>query len=555
MAVMKHVGLNVAADALMVACISGVKGGMILISADDPGAFASQNEQDNRIYALHANIPCFEPTSPQEAKDMVLKAFDISERLGQLVMLRTTTTIGHMFEDVELGRLSTDRRKGKFPHNEWPRFYVESHEIVVPRHQWTHEIMDELKRDVDDSPFNKLLTKGEEKLGIVASGAAYNCAREAAKILGVENEIAFLKIGISYPLPEKLIKRLLQAVDTVLIIEETEPFIEGQVKAILSETGFKTKIRGRMSGDVPWADRLDVRKVTQIIGNTMGEEYHIVEPEREKLVDEIKKKIPSRGFALCAGCPHQASLFALKRTLKKLTGKKSLTDEGAIVAADIGCYGIAGYPPIEIQETTFSMGGGCGIANGLACANTGEKIVASIGDSTFFHSGIPPLVNAVWNQHKFMLVVHDNSITAMTGEQPCPDTGMTTSGKQAPKANIEDIVKACGVRFIEIVDPYDLKATEEAYERALKHDGVSVVLARRECALRSHRKARRMGIPAKTCEVTPECTSCGLCVRFGCVAIGWNSEKKKASIDEVNCIGCGVCTQVCPVGAMRLKGR
>jgi len=272
---------------------------------------------------------------------------------------------------------------------------------------------------------------------------------------------------------------------------------------------------------------------------------------RKAVLDDIGKRVPSRGFALCAGCPHHASLYALRKVLRKSSNKRKLEDAGFVNLADIGCYGIAGYPPLEFQETTFSMGGGVGIANGIAHSELqSELTVASIGDSTFFHSGIPPLVNAVWNGARFLLVIHHNSITAMTGAQPCPTSGYTAMNAAAPVIEIEDMVKACGVRSVQTVDPYNMKETEDAYQRALAHDGVSVVICKRECVLDAARKGTRM---AKVHVNPDKCDeSCKkFCITYyACPGLAWDQERRKTVIDETLCNGCGVCAQICPRGAI-----
>ncbi len=548
---MKHVGLNVAADALMVAWESGVKGGMIVAVADDPGAPASQNEQDSRLYALH--IPCFEPSSPQEAKDMVVRAFEISEELEQLILVRLTGGVSHAFEDVELGKITKRIWKAKFPHEEWPRFYLDAGWVICPLHKRAHEVLTRFRVEAERSPFNRLEIKGHERFGIIASGAAYNNAKEVSKILGVENEIAFLKIGISNPIPTKLVEHLLSAVDTVLVIEETEPFIEEQVRSIALDIEHRVKVIGRRTGHVPVSDCLSTQHLTNVVGVMVGKAQRVLS-KREKLVERVLKDMPSRGLSLCPGCPHMGSLFAIRQVLRKMTGKRRLDQQGFIALADIGCYGIGGYPPHGFQETEFSMGGSISAAAGFAHANTGEIVVASIGDSTFFHAGIPALINAVWNQAKITVIVHDNAVTAMTGEQPAPNSGRTAMGA-GPVINVEDIVKAIGVKYVRVVDPYDLKATMEAIEDAINYDGVSVVVCKRKCALVARREsaakgAKRARVNQERC-IGEDCGCGAFCIRiFSCAAIVWDSGLKKAKIDDTLCNGCGLCAQVCPAGAI-----
>jgi len=562
---MKNAGLNWVMDMFMTLVYGGVRGGFVIAVADDPDAHYSSNEQDTRFAAFYGEIPCLEPADQQEAKDMTRYAFELSEKLELPVMIRSATRLSHASGDVELGKLQKlDRRPVFDKHWKLPyRWNVYGPPGPVEKHRWLHSRIPIAKKAVGKLPWNKLDLKGRPKLGIIASGLGASYARDAVRRLGLEGKIAFLKIGTPTPLPERLVGRLLKAVKTAFIVEEGDPLVEFQVKALAKDINPKVKIVGKLTGALPPVGEINTDIVINALAKLAGVRVRRDEA-RELARAEVSKFVAPRSSTLCAGCQHLGSYWALKQALRKLGGRVP------IVNGDIGCYEQGGYgifakaikpsfstesvrylieSPYETLDTNYIMGGGVGLMQGEFHAGYKDgAIVAVAGDSTFFHACIPTVINAVYNKAKGVFLVMDNSWTAMTGHQPDPGTGVTATGETAKILCIEDIARACGVEFVKVVDPFDLKATQAALEEALKHEGFAVVIARRVCTLQAQRQKKFVG---KRIVVRPEkCTSCKLCVSFGCPAITFKD--KKGGIDPILCNGCGMCVQVCPTGALSI---
>ncbi len=542
MSVMKHVGLNVASDILMVLGLSGVNAGMVIVVGDDPGGWVSQNEQDSRLYARMVDIPMFEPASPQEALRMTVQAFEVSERLKLPVFIRTTLKVSHSSGVVTLGPIAKPRRKGEYVKN-ISRFYV-ADVVAQARHVWQHEQMKEMRKLMRLLVANPIIIKKGQKLGLVASGATYNYAAEAVHNLGLQNKVAMLKVETAHPLPEEKMKLILSRTRHLLVVEETEPIMEDHLRMLAYDLpkGKSATVHGRRTGDIPETNELSYETVEKSL--TQLAHVHIRRNRREGVVRAaIAEAVPPRGWTLCAGCPHIGSFYALKMLARKMD-RKQIANMG-----DIGCIGLAALPPLENVDTSFCMGSSIAQASGLAYAGVDLPLVASIGDSTFFHSGIAPLIDAVANNAQICVLICDNETTAMTGHQPHPGIGLTASGRPAKKVKIEDLVKAAGVEFIEITNSYDVMQTFRAIERALKHPGPSVVISRGRCAELIRRDARKSGATLPLYVIDLEkCKGydCKVCVReFGCPAITWSTEPGKASIEPTLCVGCGLCAQVC----------
>jgi len=545
MASMKHVGVNVAHDPLMTANYIGAKGGFVLLSADDPWAWSSQNEQDNRYIALQAYMPILEPSSVQEAKDMMADAFKLSEQFRQLFMLRSVTRIGHARSDLVLGEISREKRQGKFVKNrDWLVYTPREARINKPL---MLERFDAIKKAADSLPYNQLKPARGAKLGIIGCGLCYSYSIEALKWLGIEDKVSMLKIGTPHPLPEQLVIELLKSVKEVLITEEIDPFVELHVKAIAGEHNIPVKIHGKDL--LPRVGELSTRTVTEALIKLTGAKSPVDFAKLDKLAEETAPLLPWRPPALCPGCSHRASFYAIKTASKKVArdiGK----DVEAIYPGDIGCYALGYNPPLEAVDTTICMGGSFGIANGLSHV-VDAPIVAHLGDSTFFHAGIPPLINAVYNKANITMVVLDNSATAMTGFQPHPGTGHTAMGDETVQLKPEDIARACGVKFVEVVDPFDLKAAAKTIEAAIRFDGPAVVVSRRLCTMIAQREKRKRKEPIIPYFVDQDKCSgkCNACIELlGCPAI--IKEDGKTVIDQALCTGCGVCAQVCPYKAI-----
>ena len=537
-AIMKHVGVNVAHDPLMSASYMGARGGLVLVSADDPGQWSSQNEQDNRYIARQAYIPVLEPSGAQEAKDMMADAFRLSEEYGQMFMLRSVTRIGHGRSDVVLGEMNGEKRKGKFVKDTQklvclPANFRINRRLVVER-------LEKIKAAADKLPYNKLTLKAGAKLGIIACGISYSYAAEAVKWLGLEDKVSILKIGMPYPLPVELTKKLLKAVPEVLVVEELEPFVEDGVKVIAEDAGILMKIHGK--DNISLVGEIGVRQVAEALSKLLGVKPAVDFAALDKLKAETESLLPLRPPTVCAGCPHRSSFYAINvaaRNYKKETGVEPL------LASDIGCYSLGGTPPLNAADIMICMGGGFGLANGLY-QSLHIPVVAHLGDSTFFHSGIPPMLNAVYNKANITMVVLDNSTTAMTGFQPHP--GAPTNGVPV---KIEDIARACGVKFVEVVDAFDAKALIETVGRAIRfQDGPAVIVSRGLCNILDQRNKRKAGVKTVPYKVDQEkCKKCKQCInQIGCPAIIMEGEN--VIIDADQCMGCGLCAAVCPFDAI-----
>lgn len=520
---MKHVGLNVAADPMLTLSYAGVRGGMLIMSADDPSSHSSQNEQDNRYYATLALIPMLEPSTPSEAKEMVIEGFRISEETTLPVLFRTTTRVNHARGIVEMGDVSDTPKYGHFE-KDTKRF------VNVPANARLNRkrLLDLNKKAQELSERSALnFIEGSSNIGVITSGVAYTYAKEC-----LEN-ISILKLGFTNPLPEKRIAEFMKDKKTIIVIEELEPFLEDQVLRIAKTNGIDVPVYGKRSGHLPreFEYSPDVMNGLSGLVNVKGTAVPL------KGADIL---LPSRPPTLCAGCPHRG-IYAATR---KAVGKRDV-----IFSSDIGCYTLGIAPPFSMADYIICMGGGFGSAGGFSAA-TDQKTVAFIGDSTFFHSGIAPLMSAKFNGHKFTAVILDNRTTAMTGHQPNPGTGRDFGGIKTDPQDIEKIVRAIGIDFIETVDPYDVKRTQEIMKKAIDHDGISVVISKRACPLELK---RHKALEAKVAEVDQDkCIRCYTCVSsIACPAL----VKKGGSVnvDRSQCIGCMMCNSVCPKDAIEVK--
>ncbi|NLE07645.1 MAG: indolepyruvate ferredoxin oxidoreductase subunit alpha, partial [Dehalococcoidales bacterium] len=440
LACMKHVGVNVAHDAIMTAGYIGAKGGFVLLSAEDPGMWSSQNEQDNRYIAEQAYIPVLEPSSIQEAKDMMADAFFLSEEFKQIFMLRTVTRINHGRSDVILGEISKEKRQAVFEKNRgWLNYTPAEARQNKPKMQAR---LARIKAAADNLPYNQIDLIEDAKLGIIACGLSYSYTMEALNWLGLTDDVSVLKIGTPYPLPEGLVKDMLKSVETVLVVEELEPFVENHVKAIAGGANIMVTIHGKDM--VSRNGELSTRKVSEAIAKLTGTVLPVDFEKIDKLSNDTAPLLPWRPPALCSGCPHRASHYAINIAAKKVA-KEMGKDMVPVYPGDIGCYNLAYNPPQEAVDTTICMGASFGVANGLSHI-IDNPIVTHMGDSTFFHSGIAGMVNAVYNKANITMVIMDNSATAMTGFQPHPGTGETATGEESPKIKIEDVARACGVQ-------------------------------------------------------------------------------------------------------------
>jgi len=529
MVTMKHVGLNVAADPLMTLAYVGVKGGLVIVNADDPSLFSSQNEQDNRYYARLSGLPLLEPVNVQEMKDFTALAFDLSEELELPVILRTTTRLNHIRGGVKLGALRSVRAKATFQKN--PMHYVAVPAVARRLHQELVAKSEKILHKSETSPCNEIIGRGE--WGIVANGVSMNYAIDAVSDLGLKDRVSLLKLGFSHPLPRDLCSRFFDQVKKVLVVEELEPIMETELKALAQEKGLTMSIKGKGVEGLSRVFEYDPAMVRRAVATYFEVPYK--GPSKADLSDI--PDLPARPPTLCSGCPHRATFYAVKQ----------IYGTDAIYPSDIGCYTLGVLPPLSMADFVICMGSSVSSSSGFSRA-TEQKVAAFIGDSTFFHSGITGLINAVHNNHKFTLVILDNGTTAMTGHQPHPGVNTEPMGVERTRVPIEDVVRGCGVRDVHLVKPFKVNKTLEAVKASLEYDGLSVIISEEFCPL----FARGIGEQKRTRAfyVRPEkCKNHRVCItKLACPAMYLNGNQ--VEIDKNLCTGCTVCAQVCPENAI-----
>ncbi|MDH3365912.1 MAG: indolepyruvate ferredoxin oxidoreductase subunit alpha [Thermoplasmata archaeon] len=538
---MKSVGLNVASDSFFSLSYTGVKGGMVMVVADDPHAHSSQTEQDGRPYASSAYIPMLSPSDPDEAYRMTKAAFGISEKYGVPVMLHTSTRVNHQSGMVQTGRLTrTPFRKLNWDHP--PGRFVT---VADSARKFKAELLERTKKIEEDfaaSEFN-LISDKDSDIGVVASGAGYNYAFDAIDILNIQP--ALLKLGTTYPMPKKLIADFVSDLSTLVVVEELSPYMETPITAIAKDANPDLKIFGKASGHLSETLEYNPNIVAEAFAKILGLKLPVDYDKISRRAKELKRGLPDRWPTFCAGCPHRATLHALLQAMK---GQKH------VLATDIGCYSMSFMPPTEYGDTLLSMGACMGVAAGLQYA-INEKVIAMIGDSTFYHAGLPGLVNAVHHGDDLTLIILDNEVTAMTGQQPNPGSDVTAGQRPAKRLVLEDVLKGLGIDDLTVVDPYDVKDAAARMKEALSRKGPNVIVSRRACALYSDRNKRRRGEAIVSNAVNEDvCKMPYMCVReFNCPAISIDDERRKARISEELCDGCGVCGRICPFGSIQQK--
>jgi indolepyruvate ferredoxin oxidoreductase alpha subunit len=573
---MKNAGLNWCMDMLTTMVYGGVRAGMVIVVADDPGARTSSNEQDQRFAASWAEIPCLEPSNQQEAKDMVRDAFEISEETELPVMVRSVARVSHSLGDVTFDKMPPRRKQAVFDkHWKLPfRWNVYGPPSTHSKHVWLHTRLPTVKRLSERSRYNFLRLRKGAKMGIIASGVGAAYVTEALRWLGLESSFSLLKIGMSYPLSERKVSRLLQSSCRILVVEDGEAFVENQVRIIAKDIAPDVKIQGKTRSNAlfePYGE-LDADLVASVVAKFAGTRWRRVAAARKKSKEEASNLVVPRSSAFCAGCPHIGTYWGLRMALHRVGGRVP------VIHGDIGCYEMAGYgvfakdlkpshsinsvryptdSPYEMLDSLYVMGAGIGLAQGAYHAGYMDgKIVAVAGDSTFFHACLPGLVNAVYNKAKLTFVIFDNRWTAMTGHQPHPGTGITALGEPARRGSIEDICRALGVEYVKVVDAYKPREIQNTLVEALQQPSVSVVISRGECAQIWQRSKRRQGAVITPFEVDLEkCYGCRLCVQIGCPAITFDPDAKKAGVDGLLCTGCELCAMVCPFKALNKSGR
>lgn len=527
---MKHVGVNVAADPLMTLAYVGVEGGMVVLSADDPMLFSSQNEQDNRYYGKLSGLPILEPSTPGEAKEMVKYAFDLSEELKLPVILRTTTRINHSRGVIEFGEMKDRVTKGTFTKSPFKKVTVPAVSRTLHR-----ELLEKYQKALDISVKSDLNhVTGQGKWGILTNGISYAYAMDAVSDLGIGDQVAILRLGFTHPFPKGLVQDFLQDKEKVLVIEELEPYLETETKAAAQEKGLTLPIAGKSDSLFSRLFEFDPKMVREKIALYFG--VTSSSPEQVKLDDF--PEVPGRPPNLCAGCPHRASFYSVKKVF----------GEDTVYPTDIGCYTLGVLPPLSAADFLLDMGSSISTACGISRA-TGRKAVAFIGDSTFFHSGITGLSDAIHNKHNVLLVVLDNGTTAMTGQQIHPGVDVEPLGRDKKRIHIESVVRGLGVESFYKVGPRNVKKTMEALEAAKEYQGVSVIVSEEYCPLYAKRigklpKRPVFEVDQDKCKNHRECLNFFACPAFFI-------EENRVMINPDLCNGCAVCGQVCPEHAIR----
>ena len=548
---MKQVGLNVASDPLMSLSYVGVKGGMVVLVADDPGPISSQTEQDTRTFAAYAKLPILDPSGPSEAYAMMGEAFDLSEELGCPVIVRPTTRVDHGYEDVEVAdpeewRMNEPEGFVRDP-SRWvifPALSVRAHAAIEARDA---ALAERLASYAGNAMTQTAGTDARPRLGVATHGIS---ATYVAENLSEKDDVRVLRVATPYPFPEPLAAEFLDGLDEVLCVEELDPVIERALVATCGRRGLTTKIRGKLTGDIRPSGENTVESVGGALDAFLGRGGSEPEPAgpspRAALQGEGQEcsgagncpappPLPVRPPVLCAGCPHRASFYAVKRAMR---GLKTL------FCGDIGCYTLGNAQPLDMVDTCLCMGAGINIAQGVTHVEPDTAAFAFVGDSTFFASGITGVVNAFYNQANMTLVVLDNSTTAMTGHQPHPGTGRTMMGQVVEKVSIERVLRAIGLTVVETVDPLDHELAVETVRRVADEPGVKAIVFRSPCVVLARPKA--------TSSVDAEkCVGCQRCVReLGCPALVPDAATGKVAIDAAQCTGCTLCEQICPTHAI-----
>ncbi len=536
---MKHFGLNVASDSVSPVAYAGVKGGYVVVVADDPKGWSSaQSEQDTRYFARMIKMPVIEPSNPQECLDLTKFAFDLSEEFEIPVFFRTTTKVSHSVGTVKLGKIKKPKTKGKFV-KDLKRYYN-----IRPELQRLHREIDKKLERIGKKYSLKLnrVFKGKGKVGIITSGVSYEYAKEVFRLLKINPPTA--KLTLTYPTPEHFIRNFVKGKKAVLVLEELEPIIENEVKRVAKDANPKLIVHGK--DILPDYGEYNIETIMPAFEKVFKKKFRINFAAHRKKAEKAAKGLPPRKPVFCPGCPHRSTFYAVRKVFGK----------DAVYAGDIGCYVLGIFEPFNMQDFIVSMGAGLGISHGISKVSN-QEIVAFIGDSTFFHAGLPSIANLKFNDGKTPLViVMDNSYTAMTGHQPHPGTGITGMGEKVQPIRIEEVAKSFGAE-VKVVSAFNQKQIENALREFKKMKGLRVIVSRGECRLVTKRKLSRKNVEFTKFTIDQsKCKKCGICTdEFACPAI--REIRKKAGgepvyyIDPEICWGCSVCMQICPYGAIK----
>ena len=541
MAVMKHNGTNVCTDMLMHLNFTGVKGGLVLISADDPGGLSSQNEEDSRILVhSYANLPVFDPSTAIEAKAMVKDAFDLSEKTQMCFVLRPVLRVCHSRSVVDFDESNTLRSREAKWEDDRERYIMSAVEVrelggikrPQARHRWLNAKYREIAELFETSPYNHIET-GSGDIGLIGCGIGYTYIKEAS--LHFSKSFPILKLG-TLPLPRKMVIEFLKGKRKVVVFEEVEPVVDGLIKQLCHECGIPVEVLGR-SGFYASDGELTVQIVTEAAKQA--------DPELTLLDDytprQLDFEVPVRTRTQCVGCAHRPLLYNIKRLARKTK---------CIVFGDIGCHDAGSFKPMELQSTIYCMGSSIPMATGAYFAGEKRPVISMIGDSTLFHLGLNGLINAAYQRSKQVIVLGDNRTTAMTGFQPHAGSGVNLHGAVAPMVDLEKLGQAIGVS-VHKVDPLDVQGTYKVLEEAINEDGVSLVIATRPCFLHNSRKEAGLSKRVEVKVEESKCNGCMICINdFGCPALVYDREEKKVHIEPLTCVKCGICIEVCRRGAI-----
>ena len=559
MAVMKQVGVNVASDFLLHLAECGTRAGLVLVTCEDPGGLSSTNEGDSRHYAKMMEFPLVEPGNFQEAKDMAAWSFELSEKIRNVVMFRSVTRMSHASGNVVLGQITPGPSQARFKFDGNMMDQMEGPVVTFPgmvdaMHRRQLEKLALAREIFETSPFNTYTGPDRPELLVITSSAAYLYTEEAIALLGLEERVGLLKLGTTWPLPPRLLAKHLKASEKIFIIEEGMPFLEDNVKALWTELGPEAQTKqffGRKDGPLLPTNELNPDLVAGGLASILGLPAPSMDQAySERAVEIAKTHAPFRAMTFCPGCPHRASYWIINSALKQ-------DNRHGFVCGDIGCYTMGAIScGFNTLKTSHAMGSGTGLASGFGKLNRfgfDQPVMAISGDSTFFHAVMPALVNAVHNQADMILVVVDNSGTAMTGFQPHPGTLTDAGGGALPALDIARICQAMDIN-VSIADPFEMESTEKTLLELLDDEGgVRVLILRQACALSPGKKGKSlfdMAVDEAAC-LAEDCGCNRLCTRiFGCPGLIWDPEAKKTRIDEVICVGCGVCASICPTGAI-----
>ena len=559
MSVMKQNGVNVGSDFLLHLAITGTRGGMVLVACDDPGALSSANEGESRHFARMLEIPLLEPADFQEAKDMIKWAFELSEEIHNVVMVRSVTRLSHASGNVVFGDLPEVEKKAFFRHEGHIMDLTQgpmSSLPVVFKHDRQQAKLKKAVSEFETSSFNAYSGPRRSELLLISSSACYLYSKEAISLLGVKDRVGLLKLGTTWPLPSRLMEKYLSSTGKILIVEEVIAFLEENVKILAAELAMKIGSKaffGKREGFLPQTGEMNSDHVATALSKILSVEYEAIPNDySEKAKTLAAAGAPGRDLTFCAGCPHRASFWAIHNTIQ-MDGRLGF------VCGDIGCYSMAILPTgYSTLKTLHSMGSGLGLASGfgkLEQFGMEQPVVAVVGDSTFFHAALPALINAIHHRADITLVVLDNSGTAMTGFQPHPGLTVDASGKEVPAIDVVKVCEAMGAT-VRISDPFDPGETQQSLLDLFEIKGMKVLVLKQICALSPEKKAQKrfeMSVDETVC-IGQGCGCNQLCTRiFKCPGLNWDKRRLVSRIDDVICVGCGMCAAICPAGAIRKK--